>query len=252
MTVPEPSAQILAWMREGEARFIAALDGLTDDELRAQSALPHWSRAHVGAHVARNAEAVSRLLYWARTGEERPMYPDLETRDREIETAARQDSAALRADVGETSARLQADLDALPGQSWNAWVRTFQGRDVPATFVLWMRVREVWLHLVDLGSGVSVESWPGDLVDALLDEVTATMSGRDDAPALLCQATDRERAWRIGGTSAEGSEPQLGTEAAGVQEVSGKAADLLAWLTGRSTGEGLATDGVLPNPPHWM
>jgi len=247
MTVPESSAQILGWMREGEARFLGQLEALTDDELRADSALPEWSRAHVAAHVARNAEAVSRLLTWARTGEEKPMYPDVETRNRDIETAAAQEPDALRADVRDASARFDADIEALPAQAWNARVRTFQGRDVPASFALWARTREVWLHLVDLGAGGSVESWPGELVDALLNEVTATMSQREDAPELLLQATDRERAWRIGqmpGPWAEG-------ESAG-QEISGGAADLLAWLTGRSDGEGLATDGVLPVPPHWM
>ncbi|MDQ4038197.1 MAG: maleylpyruvate isomerase family mycothiol-dependent enzyme [Actinomycetota bacterium] len=240
MTVPESSAQILAWMREGEARFLGQVDALSDEELRADSALPEWSRAHVVAHVARNAEAVSRLLFWARTGEERRMYPDVESRNRDIEAAARQAADALRADVRRASEQFDADIEALPVQAWSAQVRTFQGRNVPASFALWARTREVWLHLVDLGTGVAVESWPGDLVDALLDEVTATMSGRDDAPALLLSATDRERTWRVG------------AESGAAQEVSGRAADLLAWLTGRSTGEGLATDGVLPPPPHWM
>lgn len=240
MTVPESSAHVLAWMQEGEARFLGQLDGLTDEELGMDSALPDWTRAHVAVHLARNADALSRLLSWARTGEETLMYPDTESRNRDIETSARQEPDALRADVRESAARFDADIDALPTQAWSARVRTFQGRDIPASFVVWMRVREVWLHLVDLGSGVAVESWPGDLVDALLDEVTATVNGRDDPPALRLQATDRERTWLIG------------EDGAGAQEVSGKAADLLAWLTGRSTGEGLATDGVLPTPPHWM
>jgi maleylpyruvate isomerase len=108
---------------------------------------------------------------------------------------------------------------------------------------LWLRTREVWLHLVDLGSGVSVESWPGDLVDALLEDVTTTMNGRDDAPSWVLQATDRERIWRIGSGAADDLT---------YREVSGKAADLLAWLTGRSSGEGLAAEGVLPEPPPWM
>ena len=240
MTVPEASAHVLDWMREGEARFLSQLDGLNGDELAADSALPDWSRAHVAAHVARNAEAVCRLLSWARTGEQALMYRDTESRNRDIETSARQDPDALRADVRDTAARLDADIGTLPAHAWSARVRTLQGRDIPASFVLWMRVREVWLHVVDLGTGVAVESWPGDLVDTLLDEVTATMGGRDDPPALRLQATDRERTW------------QIGAETDAAQEVSGKAADILAWLTGRSTGEGLATDGVLPAPPHWM
>lgn len=240
MTVPESAARALSWLREGETRFVNELEGLTDDEIGMDSALPNWSRAHVAAHLARNSEALSRLLSWARTGEENPMYPDTETRNRDIESSVRQDPAALRADVRDSAARFAADVDSLPARAWDARVRTFQGRDIPASSVLWMRVREVWLHMVDLGSGVAVESWPGELVDALLDEVTATMSGRDDAPELRLEATDRERNW------------QIGTGSGNAQEVSGKAADHLAWLTGRSTGEGLATAGVLPAPPHWM
>lgn len=247
MSAPESSAQILAWLREGQARFLGQLDGLPDAELRADSALPDWSRAHVAAHVARNAEAVTRLLAWAATGAESPMYPDTETRDRDIETSARQDADALRADVRDTAARFDAAIDELPGPAWSARVRTLHGREIPATDVLWMRVREVWLHLVDLGLGVAVESWPGDLVDAVLDDVTSTMSGRDDAPSLRLLATDRERVWEIGNIARQ---PDSADEA--TTEVSGRAADLLAWLTGRSTGQGLATDGLLPELPHWM
>ncbi len=243
MTVPESAAHVLEWMREGEARFLDQINGLTDDELRADSALPEWSRAHVAAHVARNAEAISRLLSWARTGEEKSMYPDVESRNRDIETSVRQSPDALRGDVRATSAQVDADVVALPAAAWTARVRTFHGREVPASATLWMRAREVWLHLVDLDAGVSVESWPGELVDTLLDEVTATMSGRDDAPFWFLQATDRERMWQIGGEPGQDSPDQ---------EISGKAADLLAWLTGRSTGEGLATEGVLPKPPPWM
>lgn len=249
--LPAESVQVLNWLREGEARFISQLDGLTEDELRADSALPDWSRAHVAAHVARNAEAVARLLNWARTGEQTPMYPDIETRNRDIEDSARLEPDALRADVSRTSAQFDADIQSLPERAWTARVRTLQGREIPASAALWMRVREVWLHMVDLGAGVSVESWPGDLVDAVLDDVTATMTGREDAPSLRLRATDRDREWQIGpeGGDAKSQDP---AHDRAHQDVSGTAANLLAWLTGRSTGEGLATEGVLPIPPHWM
>ncbi|MDQ3715254.1 MAG: maleylpyruvate isomerase family mycothiol-dependent enzyme [Actinomycetota bacterium] len=242
-SVPAESAHVLDWLRAGEARFLGQVEGLTEDELREPSALPDWSRAHVAAHVARNAEAVSRLLSWAATGNETLMYPDIETRNRDIDTSARQGADQLRADVRNTAERFHAEVVGLPGPAWTARVRTFQGRDIPASAILWLRTREVWLHLVDLGSGVSVESWPGDLVDALLEDVTRTMNGRDDAPSWVLQATDRERIWQIG----SGASDDLT-----YREVSGRAADLLAWLTGRSTGEGLATEGILPKPPPWM
>ncbi len=243
MTVPETSAQILLWLREGEARFLAEINGLTADDIREDSALPDWSRAHVMAHVARNAEAVSRLLAWARTGTQTQMYPDMDSRNRDIDASAGQEPDALRADVRRTSAQFDADIAALPDAAWSARVRTFHGRDIPATAVIWMRVREIWLHLVDLDTGVSVDSWPAELVDALLDDVTATMNARPDAPSIRLRATDRERAWQIGTESSQD---------VSAHQVSGSAADLLAWLTGRSSGHGLATDGELPSPPHWM
>lgn len=242
MTVPESSAQILSWLREGETRFLGEVDRLTADEIRDESALPGWSRAHVMAHVARNAEAVSRLLSWARTGNETQMYPDMESRNRDIDTTAGEEPDALRAEVRRTSAEFDADIAALPEAAWSARVRTFHGRDIPATSVIWMRVREVWLHLVDLGTGESLAAWPSELVNALLDEVTATMSARADPPCIRLEAADRDSDWEIGTAS----------KYSPVRPVSGTAADLLAWLTGRSTGQGLATEGVLPSPPPWM
>jgi hypothetical protein len=74
-------------------RLLAALtDDLLDDvhtldtaSLAAPSLLPGWTRAHVLAHVARNADALVNLLTWARTGQPRPMYADRQQRDAEIE-----------------------------------------------------------------------------------------------------------------------------------------------------------------------
>ncbi len=240
MTVTEPSAQVLSWMREGEARFFEQVDALPDAELRTGSALPDWTRAHVVAHVARNAEAMCRLLSWARTGTKQYMYPDTDARNRDIESSAGQDAEALRSDLKRASAQFVEDVETLPDGKWSAQVRTFHGRDIPASFVVFMRVREVWLHLVDLGTGASVETWPGELVDALLDDVTATMTARPDAPSIHLHPTDRDRDWLIG------------TDPDAAQNITGTAADILAWLTGRSTGDGLSTEGTVPVPPHWM
>jgi hypothetical protein len=62
-------------MRDGNAHLLAVVDKLANDDLRTPSALPGWTRAHVG-HLARNAEALTRLAHWARTGVETPMYTD--------------------------------------------------------------------------------------------------------------------------------------------------------------------------------
>lgn len=238
--MPADRAQNREWLGQGEAHFLAQVAELDDEQFAEPSALPDWSRAHVVAHVARNAEAVGRLLSWAATGVESRMYPDSETRDADIARTAAVQPDSLREDARATSAELARQLDELPEAAWSAGVQTFQGRDISAEQTLWMRIREVWLHAVDLGAGSFVESWPADLIEACLADVTTSMSAKPDAPAVRLIGTDPEQTWSIG-------EPGEGS-----QEVSGKAADLLAWLTGRSAGDGLSTSGLLPGLPHWM
>ena len=80
MTDRNEIAVTLPWMRTGTEHVTALVAKLSDTELAEPSALPDWSRAHVVAHLARNAEALGRLLTWARTGVENPMYPSREAR----------------------------------------------------------------------------------------------------------------------------------------------------------------------------
>ena len=61
------------WWAAGERAVAAALTRLTDDELREPSALPCWTRAHVVAHLARNADALFNLCTWSRSCVETPM-----------------------------------------------------------------------------------------------------------------------------------------------------------------------------------
>src|ERR1700761_7205314 len=45
---------------------------LDEDDLRAPSRLPGWTRAHVLAHLTLGADAMRNLLVGARLGEDRP------------------------------------------------------------------------------------------------------------------------------------------------------------------------------------
>ena len=49
-------------MRRGEAFFLDQVATLDDDDFAGPSGLPDWSRAHVVAHVARNADALGNLF----------------------------------------------------------------------------------------------------------------------------------------------------------------------------------------------
>jgi maleylpyruvate isomerase len=240
------TAVTLPWMGAGTELFTRAVAALSDDALRAPSALPEWTRAHVVAHVARNAEALTRLATWARTGVETPMYPSRDHRAAEIESSAQAPADVLRAELGTTAEALDAALAALDATTWQAEVRSALGRPIPAAEIPWMRVREVWLHAVDLDAGVSVADLPPDVVDALLDDATGTLSAAEGCPAALLAPTDRDRSWSLGPAS---DDPV---------RLRGEAASVLGWLVGRSGPEGveaLAVNGTptaVPAPPRWL
>ena len=232
MTDRHDVAATVPWMREGTARLLAVVDKLDDDDLRGPSTLPGWSRAHVIGHLTRNAEALVRLATWAQTGVETPMYADREQRAAEIERSAALPADTLRAQLTDTAAALDTALTRLTAAQWEAEVRSALGRAIPAAELPWMRIREVWLHAVDLNTDARMDDLPAEVVDLLLDDVTTALSARDDCPALHLTPTDRDRTWPLG-------EPATAT-------ASGTAADLAGWLTGRIT----APDR--PALPRWL
>jgi maleylpyruvate isomerase len=240
------TAVTLPWMGAGTELLARAVNALPDDALRAPSALPGWTRAHVVAHVARNAEALTRLATWARTGVETPMYPSREHRAAEIESSAQAPAHVLRVELATTAEALDGALAALDETTWQAQVRSALGRPIPAAEIPWMRVREVWLHAVDLDAGVSVADIAPDVVDTLLDDATGTLSAAEGCPSAVLTPTDRDGTWTLGTAS---DEPL---------QLRGEAAQLLGWLVGRcgpDAVEATAADGSpvdAPAPPRWL
>ena len=232
-----PLARSLGWLAEGTDRVESAVAALSDAELGETSGLPGWRRTHVVAHLARNADALGNLLDWAATGVPNPMYADPEQRQRDIDTGAAQPLPALRDDLLAADKRLADALAALPDPAWRAGVRSAKGRDIPATEVPWLRVREVWVHLADLHCGRTMRDLPADLVAALLDDATATL-GRNPAtpPVTLVSHAGR---WATG--------PSPATTVTGSPEA------LLGWLIGRDTGADLDPGATeLPVLPPWL
>ena len=235
--IVQDTSVTLDWMRAGEQFFAAQLDGL---DVSAPSLLPGWTRGHVATHVARNADALVRLATWARTGVETPMYRSVADRNAQIQQGAGRPAAELIADVTASASALAEALAALDEAGWQAQVRTSRGRAIPGAELPWMRAKEVWLHAVDLGAGAAVDDLPEGAVDLLLDEVCEYFSCAQGAPALQLVPDDRPRTWAV----TMGQRPPV--------EVSGSAADLLAWLVGRSSGSGLKTADALPPLPAWL
>ena len=122
-----------AWMEQGTALVSDALAGLDEAAFEAPTALPGWTRKHLVAHLAANAEAIGNLVRWAATGTETPMYASAEERDvRHRGAAAAAPARELTEWFDRSAASLGAAMDALTEEQWETPVVTAQGRTVPA------------------------------------------------------------------------------------------------------------------------
>lgn len=224
--------QTLAWMADGTRKLLADVAALSDEALAAPTALPGWSRRYLLSHVAANAGALRNLVHWARTGEERRMYVSAEQREADIAAGAQRPAAELRAWVELSARDLAADLDALPAPAWDAKIITAQGLTRRASEIPWMRVREVYVHGIDLNAGARWADLPPEFLAALIDDVTSRRSTMGGGPALAVAATDTGHTWEVAGTGAP-------------IPVSAPLAGLTAYLTGRPAPE-LTTAPALP------
>ncbi len=129
-------------------------------ELRAPSLLPGRTRAHVLAHVARNADAMRNLLIGARSGQDRPAYASAQAREADIERGAAMTAKDLIADLADSSMALRTIVKQLPGQAWQVRVRILDSVPFPAADLLTRRLVEVELHHCDLAVGYSPADWP--------------------------------------------------------------------------------------------
>lgn len=203
-------ARVHEWIDEGTALRRTALV-----DLAAPSSLPGWTRRHVAAHLSLNAEALGNLVQWARTGDERPMYPSADARNADIEVGALRPEDELRTWFDESAGILAGAFAELTDEQWQTPVRTAQGAPIPATRIPWMRSREVLIHAVDLGTGITFTDLPHDFLEALCEDVRTQ---RGDVP-----------------------------------ELRGPLPELAAYLCGRPYSDVLAADGrPAPPLPPWL
>jgi maleylpyruvate isomerase len=211
---------------------------LTDADVAAASDCAGWTRGHVLSHIARNADAINRLVSGAAIGEQWPMYPESPSRDEEIEAGAARSIAEQEADVDASAERLLASFAAFPPGRLEFLVRHRTGREFPASILPWWRWNEVVLHHADLGLGFDFDT-VGELAVRGVDESVARHAAKPEAPGLLLVATDAGNTWTV---------------ADGALRVSGTAAALFGWLSGRTDGSTLITDPegtALPTLPAW-
>ncbi|MDT7718945.1 MAG: maleylpyruvate isomerase [Pseudonocardiales bacterium] len=236
--MPRPDRE-LSWVADGQALFEHTVMRL--DDLRGPSRLPGWTRGHVVTHVARNAEGLGRLLTWARTGIETPMYPSARARDTAIEAGAGRPKSEQLDDLRDTGAAFAASAQELSPNQWDATVGTRHG-PMPAARVAWARVRELWLHLVDLDAGVEIDEMPDAIASMLVRDVAAWMHTRVPAEIQLQLPDGQLLAF---GPDATAVRPGTGPVSGPVQRLAG-------WLTGRSSGSALTAPGGVPELPSWI
>lgn len=216
-------------LREATERLLTAVARLDNASVAEPSRLPGWSRGHVLAHLARNADALVNVF------EGRPMYPDAATRDSDIERDAPRPLDVQAADVRATAERFRR-VAAVPAD-WARTVALRNGATDVAARIPFRRLVEVELHHVDLGIGRELEDLSADFVARETDFLTERFAGHADVPPLALTSPDG-RTWRTGRAD--------GTPAT----VTGPAADLMGWLAGRRDGSALSTsDSSLPVLP---
>jgi maleylpyruvate isomerase len=215
------------------ARLLATVDGMREEQLTEPSLLPGWTRGHVLAHVARNADGLVNLLTGARTGVPTPMYPSPDAREHDIESGSKRSLAEHAADLRASAARFDAAVAAMPEAAWPVEVPHRLGA-FPASAVLARRIEEVEYHHVDLGlrEAYAPKDWPVAFVRAELGRLAARWAGDADAPSMVLQATDGAGVHSTGRPKPERSRnAEL--------HITGPGGEILAWLAGRADGRGL-------------
>lgn len=223
-------AHDLRSVREATDRLLAAAAKLDNASLAEESRLPGWSRGHVLAHLARNADALVEVF------EGRPMYESAGSRESDIERDAGRPLLEQLDDVRNSADRWQT-VAARP-QDWTRTVELRNGVTDTAARVPFRRLIEVELHHVDLNIGYELSDLSEEFTGREIEFLAERWSGRPEVPRTTLSATDG-RHWRTGSAG----DPAV--------TVTGTAAALLGWLAGRAgKGASLTTEGgplpVLP------
>jgi maleylpyruvate isomerase len=226
----------LSGVQSSSQAYTRTVDALTAEDLAAPSLLPGWTRAHVVAHVALNALALAGSLRGVVHGKAEPMYESDQQRDGDIDELAQADPSDLRERHLAATTEFADAVELMDEAHWDGWLDRLPGGPAwPAVVVVPTRRRELEIHHVDLGASYTRADWPEDFLVELLNAVTVD---HGESGPFRVRATDLGRDWAVGGE--------------GGPTVMGSGADVGWWLTGRGTGEGLATDsGALPQLGPW-
>jgi maleylpyruvate isomerase len=214
---------------------MATIASLTDDELARPTRCDGWTRAHLIAHLARDADAMTNLVTWAVTGKETPAYESREKRDADIEATAKLSAAQLTAALEKADARLLEALRTLKGGVEVETVPTLFSDEVNVFSLPARRTTEVIVHHDDLDTTWEWhEADPDATVDAI-EVCVLRLQAHPDSPGLHIVAREGEE-WTVGD---------------GSRRIEGYYEALLPFLAREQVEEGLRYEGELPSLPSW-
>lgn len=216
----------LGGLESSTRRLTATVQEQTDEDLKAPSLLPGWSRAHVVAHLARNADGLGNLVAWAQTGTMRSMYTSARERAVGIARTAELPGSRLRHEYLRAVDDLGQALEVLTPEQWGRVIQWRHERG-PGTAqgICLLRWAEVEIHHADLDAGYRHTDWPAAFVTTMLPRVVEEREVKGlGTPVTLAPAGSDELPMCGGGV-----------------RVTEEAAALLGWLLGRLE---------LPDAPH--
>lgn len=207
-------------MTTATQRLLGDTIAVPDESWVAPSRLPGWTRGHVATHLARQADALGRLVDGALSGHSQSMYASPEQRDAEIEAGAGRPGLELQIDLDTAAGALGRGFDAVAEASaWDRPVELRGGDQVPLRSLPLARLSEVVLHHIDLDLGFTTDNVDEQTAQLLLQWCAFRLRRRTDFPRLLL-VSDSGFQQPVGSAGEETS-------------VTGPSAALLGWLTGR-------------------
>ena len=206
---------LLAAIDEHTARLVS--DARACDDLAAPSLCEGWSRDHVLNHLARNAEALCRLVAAAVDGSGDTMYASPERRNSDIDDGVGRAPEVVVGDVEDTAVPLARELRRLtPDHRDVVLERTPGGPTFKGGMLPFMRLREVVYHHVDLDLGFGFDDLEGDLQVLFIENEIKRQQGVESAPSLTLRS-DEGDVWTLGDGNREAP-------------VTGSRAGILRWL----------------------
>ena len=119
---PPDLEEALAALHQSEQHLLRTVDSLRPDDYREPSVLPGWSRAHVVAHLALNAEGLGRAVDGHAHALDVPIYDSEDQRDTDIEELAQAEPAEIRERLFAAGQALREALASLNAEQWGGSV----------------------------------------------------------------------------------------------------------------------------------